>query len=237
MQKKLLNIVKDGYEEIADDFSETRKKYLWPELLKLADVVKDGDSILDAGCGNGRLIEALKNKRIDYVGIDNGEKLTKLAREKYRFLNYESRIKNYEFLIGNILELDKLIDKKFDYVFCVAVLHHLPGEDLRLKALYNLKEKLADNGKIILTVWNLWEQKKFRKLIFKSALFKFLGKNNADLGDILFKGFESKSERYYHAFTFCGLKSLFKKAGLNIIKLYKDKYNYYVIASPASPKL
>lgn len=232
-QKNLLDIAKKNYEEIAEDFNKTRKKYLWPELLKLADAVKNGDSVFDAGCGNGRLLEAFKDKKISYVGVDSSEKLIKLAREKYQFLNYELRIKNYEFLIGDILNIKNVSDKNFDYIFCIAVLHHVPGEDLRLKALENLKEKLADNGKIILTVWNLWSQKKFRKFIFKFAFLKLIGKNKMDFGDILFSGFNQMSQRYYHAFRMNELRKIIKKADLNIEKIYKDKYNYYVIASRA----
>ena len=185
-QEKLLEIVKKNYEEIAEDFSETRKKYLWPELIKLTGQVKDGDKILDVGCGNGRLIEAFKNKHINYIGIDNSYKLIKLAKEKYGPQNFQfspaspseagRAIFNFQFLVCDLLELDKLPLQKFDYIFCVAVLHHIPGEDLRLKVLKNLKEKLADNGKIILTVWNLWSQKKFRNLIFKTEILKFLTK-------------------------------------------------------------
>jgi 2-polyprenyl-3-methyl-5-hydroxy-6-metoxy-1,4-benzoquinol methylase len=221
-QQKLLNIVKEGYEEIAEDFSETRKKYLWPELVKLAGLVKDGDSVLDAGCGNGRLVEALKNKQVDYLGVDNSEKLISLARGKYGS-------QNFKFLVGDILELDKKIDKKFDFIFCIAVLHHIPGNDLRVKALEQLKSKIKPGGKIILTVWNLWNLPKFKKLIFKFMVLKLIGKNRMDFGDILFRGFKLNRERYYHAFSQCELKGLFKKSGLKIIKLYKDKYNYYAI--------
>ncbi|PIX02803.1 SAM-dependent methyltransferase, partial [bacterium (Candidatus Gribaldobacteria) CG_4_8_14_3_um_filter_42_11] len=41
--------------------------------------VKDGDKVLDVGCGNGRLVKAFENKKISYLGVDNSEKLIKLA--------------------------------------------------------------------------------------------------------------------------------------------------------------
>ncbi len=227
--KKLLSIVKEGYEEAARDFSETRKKFLWPELVKLAGLVKDDDSVLDAGCGNGRLLEAFKDKKINYLGFDNSKKLIELAKTEFSKKSYELRVMSCEFLVGNILELDKIINNKFDYIFCIAVLHHIPGNDLRVKALEQLKSKIKPGGKIILTVWNLWNLPKFKKLIFKFLALKLIGKNRMDFGDILFKGFKLNRERYYHAFSQCELKNLFKKSGLKIIKLYKDKYNYYAI--------
>ena len=80
-QKNLLTLVKSSYEEIADQFNQTRKKYLWPELIKLTKEIKTGDKILDVGCGNGRLLEAFGDKKISYLGVDNSEKLINLAEK------------------------------------------------------------------------------------------------------------------------------------------------------------
>ena len=92
---------------------------------------------------------------------------------------------------------------------------------------------MSDDGKIIIAVWNLWGQKKFKKLVFKFALLKLIKKNKMDIGDILFDWKNSKGEivsrRYYHAFTKRELKKIIKKAGLKIEKIYKDKFNYYAV--------
>ena len=223
-QKELLEIVKRNYDKIAADFSETRKKYLWPELIKLTKIVKNGDKILDAGCGNGRLLKAFAGKGIEYLGVDDSKELINIAREQYP----EQR-----FYQGNILELGKISEAEFDFVFCVAVLHHLPGQNLRIVALKQLKNKVKPDGKIIITVWNLWSQKKFQKLILKFLLLKLIRKNIMDVGDIIFnwknsQG-EQKGKRYYHAFYKKEIKKIIKKAGLKIEKLYKDQYNYYII--------
>ena len=238
IQNNLLNIVKRNYDEIADDFSETRKKHLWPELIKLASVVKDGDKILDVGCGNGRLLNALQEKNINYTGVDNSEKLISIANKN----NWKLKIENWKFFKCSILELNKIPELNFNYVFCIAVLHHLPGKDLQINALKQLKNKITPpltkggvrkDGKIILTVWNLWSHAKFRKLILKFYLLKLIGKNKMDTGDILFdwknKKGEIVSKRYYHGFRKRELKKIIKKAGLKIDKIYKDKYNYCAI--------
>jgi len=230
-QKELLNIVKRNYDEIAEEFSETRNKRLWPELIKLSEEIKNRDKILDVGCGNGRLLEAFKDKEIEYTGVDSSEKLISIAIKKYS----KFKIQNFDFKVLNILELGSLPQTKFDYVFCVAVLQHIPGSDLQIAALKQLKNKVSDNGKIIISVWNLWSQKKFRKLIFKFLMLNLIKKNKMDFGDILFTGFNQKSQRYYHAFRKRELKRIIRKAGLKIEKIYKDKHNYYVIASRVPP--
>lgn len=254
-QKNLLEVVKRNYEEIAEDFSETRKKHLWPELSRLTRDIKDGDKILDAGCGSGRMLEALKDKKIDYLGVDASEKLIKLAGERYQTAGSEFQVSSFKFQVCDILELSKIPEINFDYVFCAAVLHHLPGEDLRLAALKQLKNKIKPEGKIIITVWNLWSQKKFRKIIIRTELLKLFSKLKSmfrrkrsgksqiaecralsisgDFGDIMFdwkngKG-EKTSRRYYHAFRKRELKKIIKKAGLKIEKIYNDKFNYYAI--------
>lgn len=226
-QKELLETVNVSYDQIAEDFDATRQKKPWPELYKLTESIKDGDAILDVGCGNGRLLGIIQ-KNIRYVGLDKSEKLVAIAKK-----NHESRINNCEFVAGDILELGQLPQINFDYVFSIAVLHHLPGKEARINALRQLKNKVSENGKIIITVWNMWPQSKFKKLIFKFIALRLLGKNRMDWGDIVFEWKKNTGEelakRYYHAFTKYGLKRIITKAGLRIDNIYKDDYNYYVI--------
>lgn len=226
-QKRLTNLVNESYEKIAVDYNQTRKKLHTPLFDKLAGIageIKDGQKILDVGCGSGRLIPVFNNKKIDYLGIDKSKELIGHAK-----INYPG----YRFGQGDLLELSLVPDINFDYVFCAAVLHHLPGIDLRIAALKQLKNKISENGKIIITVWNLWPQKKFFNLIIKYFLLKIIGKNKMDIGDIVFdwknSSGETTGQRYYHAFTKRQLKIIGKKAGLKIEKLFKDKYNYYLI--------
>jgi len=223
-EKNLSNIVKKNYSEISDQFNNTRKKYLWPELIKLTERVKDNNKILDAGCGNGRLLEAFENKQIQYLGTDNSTELIKHAKAIYP---------KQKFIVNDILDLGKIPEVNFNYVYCLAVLQHIPGKKLRVAALKQLKNKVNPDGQIIMSVWNLWSQVKFRKLIFKFFLLKLIKKNKMDFGDILFDWKNSAgqaiSRRYYHAFTKRQLKKIIKQAGLKINKIYKDKYNYYAI--------
>ena len=81
----------------------------------------------------------------------------------------------------------------------------------------------------------MWEIPRYKKLIYKTFLLKLIGKNYLDFGDVVFDWKDNTgkitSRRYYHAFTKNDLKKLFKKAGFKIEKIYKDKYNFYIIAS------
>ncbi len=80
--EKILKKVKEDYSRIARLFSKTRET-LWKEMKEFKKYVKDGDRVLDLGCGNGRLYEIFREMSIDYTGIDNSEEMIKIARERW----------------------------------------------------------------------------------------------------------------------------------------------------------
>ncbi len=226
-QKELLDLSRKNYNKIAPEYSQSRKRNLdhcWQELLNIIKDVTKGESILDIGCGSGKLLKDLGNKEVKYLGVDNSPAMLKEARANYP---------QYHFVLGDVLELSKISEINFDYVFCIATLHHLPSRELRIKALKQMKNKIKNNGKIIVTVWNLWSRKKTRKLIWKFFILRLIKKNKMDFGDILFdwksKEGDAISKRYYHAFTKKELKKISKKAGLKIEKIFKDDFNYYLV--------
>ena len=54
---------KEVYNKIAKLFSKTRK-FLWYDLEPLVKYTKNGDKILDLGCGNGRLYQLFSDLSI-----------------------------------------------------------------------------------------------------------------------------------------------------------------------------
>lgn len=220
-QNEILKIVRANYEDIAESFDETREKPIWPPLLELLKEVKTGQSILDVGCGNGRILKDLSGRGVRYVGLDQSRALIKICQDKYP---------KYKFAAADIANLGAVAEYDFDWVFCVAVLHHLPGFDLRLQSLKQLKNKIKDDGRIVLTVWNMWSEDKFRKMIWRFFFLKLLRRNQMEFGDVLFdwKRGGMTSKRYYHAFRRCELKKLVKRAGLKIEKITRDRFNYYL---------
>lgn len=224
IENYLLDLVKKNYEEIAVEFDLTRQKELWPKIYQWAEMVPENSRVLDVGCGNGRLLEAFKDKKIDYLGIDSSQSLLERARQRYA---------GKRFLFGDILDLQDFGDGFFSAVFCLAVLQHLPGQARRLQALEQLKRRLAPGGRLFISVWNLWANPKYRSLLFKNYWLKILGKNQLGFNDLIFPWKDSrgvaKSKRYYHAFTKKEMKKLAHLAGLQIESLARDRYNYWYI--------
>lgn len=196
--KDVLNKVKTDYKLISAEFSKTRQKP-WPEFkifLKKLGLEKKSRKIklLDAGCGNGRLYDFLKNKPIDYIGIDNNKNLLKIAKQKYPLAR---------FCCADVTRLP-FPNNSFDAVWCIAVLHHLP-KVLHLKAFKEFHRVLKPNGKLMLTVWNLW-QRKYKNFIDKKTNIALIPWGQA-----------KKVKRYYYAFKKAKLKNLLKKSGFTLL--------------------
>ena len=203
------NIIEQGkqtYEVIAQDFSRTRQE-LWPILNLFKQYINDGDRILDVGCGNGRLIKIMQDKQVDYLGIDNSENLIKLAREQYP---------EYKFSCQDITEL-QADDQKYDVVFLVGVLHHVPSAKLRGQTLQNIYKLLKPGGHVLMTNWNLW-QNKFFKFHLKYTWQRMIKQRDFEAGDILKQWGNTGQYRYLHGFTLRELKQLAKKNNFDIIK-------------------
>ncbi len=93
-------------------------------------------NILVAGCGTGAQLQSVayrKNAKI--LAFDLSFSSLAYAKRKTE----ESGFKNIEFLQGDILNLNKL-NKKFDIIECVGVLHHMKEPLDGLKTLINLIE-------------------------------------------------------------------------------------------------
>jgi tRNA (uracil-5-)-methyltransferase TRM9 len=189
-----------GYDQMSEKFSETRK-FFWRDLEFIADYVKNNDKILDYGCGNGRLLEILSDKKLGYFGIDISRKLINLAKQKYK----GKSIKFYKISSSRSLPFS---DNYFNAVISIAVFHHFPP-DYAEKMAKELFRILRPGGIIIMTVWNL-NQERFRKLI----------KNGSKDIIVPFKDNDGKVfDRYHYLYTKKDLKKIFTGAGFKIKKL------------------
>lgn len=219
----LLNKTRQDYNLIADQFSSTRR-FAWQELEPLYHYVLPEEKVLDVGCGNGRLLSIFKDIDINYTGVDNSKKLIEIAKKTYP---------SAAFLVADALCLP-FSANYFDKVYSVAVLHHIPSEELRLKFLEEAKRVLRPGGLLILTIWDLWRGRGWRWNL-ESGFLKILGKSKLDFKDI-FVPWQGLCQRYIHCFTRRELKNLIEKAGFKVkeigaLKMSKGKEsNIYVVA-------
>lgn len=220
----LLNKTKEDYNLISEEFSRTRW-FVWEETKFLFnDYIKEGEKILDIGCGNGRYFELLKIKNADYVGIDNSSKLIEEAKKKYP---------EADFRVADALSLP-FGDDSFDKVYSIAVLHNIPSKELRAKFLSEAKRVLKKNGLLVITVWKFHQLNDYLRMI-KYFLLKIVGGSKLDFKDFL-EPWSDKALRYFHWFSKRELKKAILKSEMKIKEtgVSKNKKgnrrNIYIIA-------
>ena len=203
--------VRDGYDAIAGEFSASREKLFWEELTRFGDYVREGETVLDVGCGNGRAYDVFKPKKVRYAGIDVSEKLIAKARERWQ--GSEAR-----FEVGDLLNLP-VEDGRFDAVVAVAVLHHIPSAAYRRQALRELARAVRRGGYVMITAWNLWQPRYWHVLLHQ----RFGRRNGWDFGDLKISWKKPHFARYYHVFTIKEMRRLCEAAGLEVVEQYYVK--------------
>ena len=157
--------------------------------------------------------------------MDGSSNLIDLAKEN----------QGNHFKVLNILDLDKLEEKDFAVIFSWAVLHHIPGKDLRQEVLQKVFSKLKEDGIFVFSVWkfsNLMQKKKysFGKIFWR----EFFHGRIIDRGDFIFPWKGSAQNdldrfRYYHNFSKKELKEMIEKTSFKIERFLEDDFNYYYI--------
>lgn len=212
LAKKIIRDTEKGYNLISEKFAQTRN-HLWKDLEFIGSYCKKGDKVLDFGCGNGRLLDFLGKKDIDYTGVDISAKLLKEAQHQFRGLGIE--FQKISGLGSLALESDS-----FNVVYAIAVFHHLPSNEIRKKMAAELYRILKPEGTIVITVWNLWQWKYWRNIFFNWEE-KILGKSFLDWNDCYIDFQDNRNNifpRYHHAFIKRELTELFSQTGFSIGK-------------------
>ena len=96
--------------------------------------VKDGWSLLDAGCATANLYKYTKKRNISYTGMDIDQHLLDGARERHPEANLK---------LGSIMDIP-FLDNDFDVVYVRSVLEHIhPDEiDIAINELVRVAKRM-----------------------------------------------------------------------------------------------
>jgi tRNA (uracil-5-)-methyltransferase TRM9 len=212
--QKIISLNHQFYQSFAADFSETRGR-LQPGVLKVLEELPPVESILDLGCGNGKI--ALNLAETDYSGIYLG------ADFSLGLLHWATRDIPPQ-LKADFVELDITTPKwdgilpafPFETIFCFATLHHIPGYTLRESICNNIRRWLAEGGKLYISVWQFLRSDRLKAKILPWDTVD-LSDADVDEGDYLLDWRRGGiGTRYAHFYTVEELNQLAAASGFRI---------------------
>lgn len=170
--------------------------------LALSDLLPEGGTLVDLGCGSGRLLARLAQGRPDVrlIGLDLSEPMLDIGGQ---LLTQEGLADHVELRIGDITNFDAQLPECPDVVSCNLALHQLPSEELVgrcLEAIRRTRER-TDCAIYISDLTRLRNSRTWPAIL-----------SNTHLPGPLLRRDGIASERA--AFTFAELTSLIQQAGL-----------------------
>jgi tRNA (uracil-5-)-methyltransferase TRM9 len=256
--KRLNQINREFYSAFATSFSESRSESA-RELQVILPYIPDGARVLDIGCGNGRVALLLGRKRrtVMYVGVDASEEMIAGCRRQEASQISKSK-RSTAFFVADIVQpgwADSLLVLKagklpeeegqlgpgaFDCVLMLAVLHHIPGQDVRAQIMRQVRELLAPQGRIVISTWQFLENVRMQK---KIVPWSWVGVDDRELepGDTLLNWKRGGAGlRYCHWIGEDEMGALAGQAGLNVVETFRaggreGNLSLYAILTPLSP--
>lgn len=132
----ILSLYENLEDELYIESLNPRYKEMKHLLEKAIKFYPNAKSILDVGAGVGLLVKASKEKGLQAIGIEPSKWLVEQSKKIFG-IN----------LIEGIVPNSKLEGKKFDLIFAVDVIEHLPEP---VEFLNILKSYLSDDGIILI---------------------------------------------------------------------------------------
>lgn len=229
--------LRNFYDAEAKKYASTRKKH-WTDAEKILEEIRKMDkktiSILEFGCGSGRLLEhlqALKWIKIDYTGVDISNELLKIAKKNAK------ETTSARFICDDITNYVKTPKQEsFDFIIGVASFQHIPTKKERIFLMKNFYRLLKYEGTLIITnrALSLRFFKKHTIQILKAWLENIISLGKRSPRDIMVprtsqtnskdsvlgtRHSSLKIFRFYHLFSLQELNTLADMSGFTIDQL------------------
>jgi ubiquinone/menaquinone biosynthesis C-methylase UbiE len=121
--------------------NQVRTNILIPETLKILGDIK-GKRVLDLGCGEGGYSRLFASKGAIVVGVDYSEDLIKEALK-------QNQINEIEYYVTDACFLERIEDKKFDFVVSAMCLMAVENLESAIKEAYRV---LKPGGEFLISI-------------------------------------------------------------------------------------
>ena len=204
--------IANQYNIICTSFDNSRFR-IWNNVKKFLSYKKEGETLLDCGCGNGKNMIYAKTLGYNCEGCDISDNLLYLCNNKGLNVFYQ-----------DVLNLKT--EKNYNKIISIAVLHHLETIHEQIYAIKNLCNYLCEDGKLLVSFWSM--EKSFNELnISKSDCRNFtLGPNYVD-----WKLNNNIIKRYYYIHDYNSITELAKNIdipGINY-KITWEEQNWFIL--------
>jgi tRNA (uracil-5-)-methyltransferase TRM9 len=225
--QRLIALNKEFYQKLASQFSATRSR-LQPGVLRVLKDVPIDANVLDLGCGNGGVAKELARRGHSgqYVGLDFSEELLEEARGNVQ--SPKSEVGKVGGLEAEFMQADltkgnwnkQVSERKWDFIFAFAAMHHLPSREIRLVFLRQVSSLLASGARFVHSNWQFLNSPRLKARIQPWEAMGLSDKQMDD-GDYLLD-WRSGGEglRYVHHFDEAELAELSKNSGFRIVEQF-----------------
>jgi SAM-dependent methyltransferase len=154
----LIGINRQFYQQFAAEFDRTRAR-LQPGVEQLVPRISSGERALDLGCGNGRLLAALRKHGFEgsYTGLDFSPALVRIAA----MMRAEDAAA--EFLIRDLAApgWDAGLEGTYDQILAFSIFHHLPPL-ITEGVLKRCRRLIEPAGRLSLSCWQFLHSPRWR---------------------------------------------------------------------------
>jgi SAM-dependent methyltransferase len=155
MASEMRNFWDSRAEEDAFFFVDNRMEYRHPDLDRfwadgerdldrlleaLGAAVEPGDTVLEIGCGVGRLTRVLSERAHAVLALDVSDRMLELAREHNRALS------NVQWVLGDGSTLDGIGTGSVDACVSHVVFQHIPDPEITLSYVREIGRVLRPGG-------------------------------------------------------------------------------------------
>jgi len=200
------------WNKIVEDPPESFNNLLESENQYVQRIIREGSKILEIGCGTGKNLANLLNKKGEIYGVDNNPLAVIGARKKL----FKQPLVSINFGDGRNLDYK---DSCFDYVLLLGTTVGNFGDE-KNKFYSEMKRVLKEDGEIILSTYN---EDAFDERI---KIYKEIGVPIEKIkGTTVFLDYPSA--KISEQFSQEQLEEIFEENGLTPIDITKDGIGYF----------
>lgn len=224
--QRLRELNQTFYDSFATEFSNSRHE-LNRGIVRALRSLGRFDSLLDVGCGDGRVGHALASDLVDhpvarYLGVDFSTKLLQQGVREDNPLPDTFHLSLSDFSMSDWIVQTRHLAPPYDTAVCFAALHHMPDSRSRLQLLRDIRSLLRPGGACVISVWQFMHVPRLRR---KVVDWSKIGLTSADVdeGDYLLNWLRGgRGLRYVHHFDEAELVELCQQADFSIRDTYRS---------------